>query len=251
MGMGFSLMQIPEMKQTVSLSQTQKQTLKYILSLRLELVHPEFPNMSKGLEGMIKAHEILQDRDSVGVLIGGLSEEVWNQRRTPEDLYKHKDVDVLVLTDHFNLSKQFEGGIDWWLPREEKLSIKSPYTIMENVPVRWYTNGFDVPLSFGSTQRIGLEPGLYIPGPEWVFNMREAEVKAHIDYKITELEVDDNVLERFKSSMKMGTKLPKFLREKFKGYILEDHYEPDYQRAGAIEIEKFDFDTYGAVYRRT
>ena len=85
--------------------------LKQLLRLEQQLKHPEYPNMVKGLKGMQTAHDILQGREASGILIGGLSEAVWNQRRKEEKLYQHKDVDVLVLDDVS--VENFEGGIDW------------------------------------------------------------------------------------------------------------------------------------------
>src|SRR3989344_2154018 len=89
------------------LSQSQKFALKQLLELRLELRHPDLPSVIRGLEGIRVAHQILQKRDSIGILIGGLSEAVWNQRRKPEDLEKHKDVDVAVLDKNFKLEERF------------------------------------------------------------------------------------------------------------------------------------------------
>jgi len=96
------------------LKHSQKLGLKLLLEQKLN--HPEYPNMQKGLQGMQIADKILKERNARGVLIGGLSEAIWNQKRKLDELIAHKDVDVAVLDNHFELNKPFENGIDWWLP---------------------------------------------------------------------------------------------------------------------------------------
>jgi hypothetical protein len=159
---------------------SQKLGLKQLISLRQELVSPVPMDMAKGLEGMNQAHEILQKKEASGVLIGGLSEAVWNQRRKPEELSDHNDVDVLVIDD-VKIEK-FEGAIDWWLPEEGMIKTSSAYSSSSTMFQKWYVNGNGVVLSFGAQKRYSLQPGLYIPDYDWVIEMREAEGRASIDY---------------------------------------------------------------------
>ena len=123
--MRMSLGHYHRLEQRHYLSHAQKLGLKQLLLLEQKLKHPEYPNAARGLCGMQIAHQILQEREAPGVLIGGLSEAVWSQRRKEEDLYKHKDVDVMVLDD-VDIGK-FEGGVDWWLPERGKITLKSSY----------------------------------------------------------------------------------------------------------------------------
>ncbi len=124
LGMNLGHYQRLEQEQMFYPSVAQKLGLKQLLLLESKLKHPGYiPSPVKGLEGMQTAHQILQEREAAGVLIGGLAEAVWNQRRKEEDLYKHKDVDVLVLDD-IDINK-FYGGVDWWLPEQGKITIKS------------------------------------------------------------------------------------------------------------------------------
>ena len=119
-GMGLRLKLSIDYDQRMTLKQ--RSTLKQLINLKQSLTDPIIPNTARGLEGMLSAHKILQSKKCAGVLIGGLSEAIWNQRRTKEQLSLHKDVDVLVLGD-FNYESCFEGGIDWWNPNEERIKI--------------------------------------------------------------------------------------------------------------------------------
>jgi len=123
MSIGLSLGCYPTQKH--SLSHSQRLYLNQVLEQLQTLRHPEFPNAAKGLDGMLAADSILKSRNSSGVLIGGLCEEVWNQQTKPEDLLKHKDVDVLVLNPEFELQQNFEGGIDWWLEKQGRIKVAS------------------------------------------------------------------------------------------------------------------------------
>tara|TARA_Y100000031_G_C8164741_1_gene358742 strand:+ start:216 stop:1004 length:789 start_codon:yes stop_codon:yes gene_type:complete len=246
--LGMGLGHYQRLEQRHYLSHAQKLGLKQLLKLELKLKHPEYPNAVKGLEGMQIAHQILQEREASGVLIGGLSEAVWNQRRKEEDLYKHKDVDVLVLDDA-EVDK-FEGGVDWWLPERGKITLKSDYGSVEGVDKQWYVNGNGVVLSFGAQKHDQLPPGLYIPDSEWVIDMREAEAEAHIDYGRVDVEFDGDVFEKFRAHIekRVKTRLPKFIREAFQGYVLSPHYESDDSKVYAVGLERFDLETLRGIH---
>lgn len=243
------------------LRHAQKLGLKQLFLLEQKLRHPEYPNAVKGLKGMQTAHQILQKREASGVLIGGLSEAVWNQRRKEDDLDKHKDVDVLVLDD--TDIGRFEGGVDWWLPERGKISFKSSYGTVEGYEEQWYVNGNGVVLSFGAhkcdhtglvlpygTQLDQISPGLYIPDSKWVINMREAEAEAHIDYGRVDVTFDDDVFEKFRAHIRkrVKTKLPGFIAQEFRGYILSPHYESDNSKVYAVRVKKFDLETLRGIH---
>jgi len=232
------------------LSKTQKLGLKHLLQLELKLRHPDYPNAVKGLEGMQVAHEILQEKGLTGILIGGLSEAVWNQKTTEDDLNKHKDVDVMVLDETSSIDK-FEGGVDWWLLRQGKITLRFDYTSVEGFDQQWYENGNNAKLSFGARIDYRLNPGLYIPDYEWVINMREAEVVAHVDYNSVNIDVDESVLEKFRKHIKkrVKTKLPPFIKEAFKGHILSPRYEKDRDKVYSVEVVTFDLETLTGINR--
>ncbi len=215
--------------------------LKQMFLLEQKLKHPEYPNSARGLEGMKLAHQILQERKTSGILIGGLSEAVWSQKRKEEDLYKHKDVDVLIL--NYSVEK-FEGGIDWWLPNEGRITLSSDVVRSKGADAKWYKNGNDVILSFGVEERNQLAPGLYIPDREWVIEMREAEAEANVDYSRIDASFDDEVFKKFRTHIerRVKTRLPKFILETFKDFILSLDYESDWRKVKSIEIERFDIE---------
>ncbi|MDA0375902.1 MAG: hypothetical protein O3A80_01145 [bacterium] len=233
----------------LELSQEQKLGLKHLLLLEQKLRHPDIPNASKGLEGMQIAHEILRTREAVGILIGGLAEAVWSQRRKPEDLAKHKDVDVAVLDDTFELKEKFEGGIDWWMSKSGKITIGSDASSIEGVQKQWHENGNGVVLSFGINKGSELRPGLYIPDSEWVVDMREYEADANVDYGRISAEFDEDVFEKFREQVRrrVKTRLPKFIREAFKDYILSGDYESDGEKIDAVNLDRFDLETIRGI----
>jgi hypothetical protein len=249
LGMSLSLGCYQRCEQRHYLSQAQKLGLKQLLLLEQKLKHPEYPNVVKGLEGMQTAHQILQERGASGVLIGGLAESVWNQRRKPEDLYKNKDVDVAVLDDHFELGDNFEGGVDWWIPQNGEITLRSDASRVEGIQKKWYENGNGVILSFGVNRNTKLNPGLYIPDSEWVVDMREYEADANVDYGRVEAEFDEDVFEKFRDKVRerVKTRLPRFVREAFADYVLSPHYEGDYDKRTAVDLERFDLETIRAI----
>lgn len=231
---GLSCVQIQSAN--LSLSQKQKFLLKQMCRLSLTLKDPSCGiKPEKGLEGMLTADEILKEEQSVGVLIGGLSEKVWNQRRKQEELYQHKDVDVLVLDKEFDVS-DFEGGIDWWLPKEGRLDVVYLGGNAE-IPKKWWTNANNTVLAFGINQNYELKPGLYIPDRADVLRIKTAEAEAFLNSGDG---VDEDVSYAFRRSLerKIKTKLPKFIREKFKDQILSLDYG-EYPLYCAVEIDTY------------
>lgn len=225
----------------VKLNTEQRMGLKHLISLGQTLRDkPKHPSPRTGLDGMQTAHQILQERQAVGVLIGGLSEAVWNKRRTMGDLDRHKDVDVAVLDSSFHLTEKFEKGIDWWLPRTGKVAIKDDRSTIYQQQ-RWLENGNGVALSFDIDNEHSsyLRPGLYLPTPEWIMNMREYEVSANIDYDRIHGMIDDDVLDKLRAHIHKRVKicLAKSVKEVFSDYILPD----------VIELKKFTLPQISAI----
>ncbi|VVB78301.1 Uncharacterised protein [uncultured archaeon] len=240
MGLSLGCYQIQAQKQT--LSHAQRLCLKQVLEVLQTLKHPEFPNAAKGLDGMLIADNILKSRNGTGVLIGGLAEEVWNKRTKLQDLYNHKDVDVLVLNKDFELKEDFEGGIDWWLPNQGRIKINSGSNYLEKNS-EWNENLNTVILGFYADtfhkRPTLLRPGLYIPSSDFVIEMRRYEAFSRIDFPKVNVEIDDNFENTFNNRMrqKIKTSLPKFIVDKFKGQILSDKYERDYGKIDEIRLQ--------------
>ena len=94
------------LEQGLRLSSEQRLKCEQLLKLESQLHHEPFEAV-RGLEGMHAANELLKERKSVGILIGGLAEEVWKGDKTRTELENHKDVDVLVLSKDFQLDGEF------------------------------------------------------------------------------------------------------------------------------------------------
>ncbi|MBU1203504.1 MAG: hypothetical protein KKG60_00350 [Nanoarchaeota archaeon] len=214
-------------EQTLRIEQKQKVNmrclarLEYLLLLNKRLKHRVFPGALRGWEGLQSAHKVLVDRNSSGVLIGGLSEKLWNPEVNKEDLYNSKDVDVLVLDKSFELSKKFEFGIDWWTPKSERITFRLGGGKVEYIKCEWLENGHGIPLSFGVDKKHPLDPGLYIPNREWIVRMREYESDAHIDYGRVEVNFDGDTFEKFRDLVRgrMKDNLPDFIYQEFQGHI--------------------------------
>lgn len=238
-----------EVRQSQRLVHAQKQVLSTLLALKQELRAPETPNAIKGLDGMEIAHKILQERQAVGLLIGGLSEAVWNQKRKVEELAARKDVDVMVVTRNFQIENPFEGGIDWWLPRSGQIEISTDAVGGYGIPVQWWENGYDVILKFGVRIHADLEPGLYIPGSDWVVSMRRTELSASLDYKKVSVEIDTDIDEAFERKMRkegLGRALMPAVRSEFAGFILDEKYSA---QDIFINLEEVDLETQAGINR--
>jgi len=249
MAMGMRLKLGPEIKQKLEIGPKQRIAIKEMLRLRLALRHPELPEMKSGIEGLKMGHKILEERQKVGILVGGLSEAVWNGKRTAEELTQHKDVDIMILgKNETGIVNKFEGGIDWWLPKTEVLEVSAA----QRLRYTWWENGNGVILSFGIRERFELKPGLYIPGPNWVIQMRESETLARLSHTDFPEASDYEVSEGFKNAMKKEVKstLAPTIAEEFKGRILSDAYADTYQVFDAVEIEEFSPSSWQVISRK-
>lgn len=220
------------MGQSMELSQRmtpeQRAELRLVQELRMNLVEPDVPNATRGMEGLRIANQILIERNSIGILIGGIARSVWKQNRKPEELAAHKDVDVLVLNPEFKLSENFEGGIDWWLPENGRITVKDDVTWME-VGMDWWVNANDVVLNYKvhPAERLQreLSPGLHLPVIEDVVEMEARVAEGMIDERVNISNVDE-LLEYYKESIrkKMGTSLIRNVREETGLKVLDKKY---------------------------
>ena len=199
--------------QKIILSKSQRQELKLVL--RQELGHPDFPDALKGFDGMILADNVLKNQESVGLLVGSLSKSVWNNRTKEEDLEKHYDTDVLVMDENFDS----ELGIDWFLPKTEIIRGGMLAGDIEE-QVTYFQNKYNyiVPGSVSQNPMISLEPGLYIPGRDFVV---DGYVSAYLQKSgLGGLDhyVDEDVIDMVRKNVEkkgIRTAVPKFIRERF------------------------------------
>ncbi|MDP3956649.1 MAG: hypothetical protein Q8P97_01490 [bacterium] len=177
--MGFEMRMGLQQRQELRLNHKQKLKLEQLLKLEQELHHPEIPEAARGIKGMVLADTILKAKAGVGLLVGGLAETVWKTSASPEDLNSHKDVDVLVLGNGFPLEKEFEGGIDWWLPKKKKFDRISSSSggNMIDIIAEWYENGNGIVLRYYPEYSADLKPGLYIPSPDIVTAIKSTELE--------------------------------------------------------------------------
>lgn len=178
----------------IQLSHRQKLELKQLLEIRQQLVTEPPPEAKTGLEGIGEAHKILQAKKFRGVLIGSLAADIW-KTGDHESLARHKDVDVAIIptTEEDVDMGTFEGGIDWWEPQRKKLDVKDDYGAIHG-EFTWWENGngavIGVGLELEKKESRLLAPGLYIPTPEWLVNMRIQEILARTE----ESKVSDEAL---------------------------------------------------------
>ncbi|MBI4407127.1 MAG: hypothetical protein HY565_01355 [Candidatus Kerfeldbacteria bacterium] len=174
------------LRQDHRLTHEQRLELKQLLLLRQELQSPAPMEAVKGLEGIGVANKLLQQKGLRGILIGSVAVDIW-KTADPSSLSGHKDVDVAVLPiDHGDMDfEQFEGGIDWWLPRQEHLEVKEQSSRREGT-FQWWENGNEVVIGFGlrlsNVKGVpNIPAGLSIPTPRWLANMQYAETLARQD----------------------------------------------------------------------
>ena len=146
--------------QVQELSFEQKFGLEQLLAVRKRLKHSSYKKAVKGFEGMKVADEYLKRNDASGVLIGGLSEAIWDRNRSDEYLtYHHKDVDVAVIKGDSELFRGFDEGVDWWVLQNGKVDISSYYTEGFGVEKEWDENGNGVIPTFLSKRRDTVHEG--------------------------------------------------------------------------------------------
>jgi hypothetical protein len=229
------------------MTQKQKMCLNFLLGFRM-ILKDQTKTTIKGVEGLREANKILLKRRAAGILIGGLSESIWNKTRRPEHFLKHKDVDVLVLDDHFQISESLDGGIDWWLPHKENITLDNSVTIMNNIETNWYENCNGVILNF--IMKGKLDFGLHIIDSSKIIEMREVEAKSNIDKSIMSEGIDQVVFDRFHKRLRnsIKTRVPEFISKEFQ--ILSSSYGNDHKQ---VDIDGVDLDTIRGIklYKKT
>jgi hypothetical protein len=233
--MGIGLTLTPAIRQ--ALSEQQTIALNHLLQLKVLLQSPVQPDAVRGFEGMKGADSMLKERGGVGVLIGGVAETAWNMRRTREQLAGRKDVDVMVLSPDFELECDCEGGIDWWLPQSGRIEIRNEFE-SSSADLTWWENANETVLAFTVGLTKELKPGLYIPGPEWIADMRWVEACASVDRRV-DLEIDWDVEENFKNKIRryVHYRLPAFIRSSFSDQVLYGPYFGNWNIENALELD--------------
>lgn len=230
------------------LSQAQEKELKQLLLQAQILPHPEIPNATKGLDGLIVADEILKQRNACGFVVGSLSKAVWNARRTKEELAWHYDTDVIVPDFSFELEKPFEGGIDWWLPKNCFVEYSNTFG-GGKLFVDFYENGNGCIFPGTLKKQYDLEPGLHIPGRESVIDgyLTAALVKSGKGDVL--IDSDNLVFEEFRNKLRKSvkTRVPKFIEKPFEGKILELEYGVPYYKTCAFQVQGFIPEVYSQI----
>lgn len=244
MNLTLSHHQSHKQSQTIS----QRTILANLISLRCELQSPVPPCVVRGIEGLEVADALLKERHATGILIGGLAETVWKKEVTQEDLFEHKDVDVLVLNEDFVLREKFEDGIDWWLPKKDRLLRRSDFGIV-HLNASWWENGNSIVLSFYAQTNEILPSGLFIPRPSWIVEMRWEEAIANLDPRVTVEDDLEQVEFTFRKNLtrRMGHSLPPFLRERFERQILPQNYRTEVSATDPITIFGQEFADRAAI----
>jgi hypothetical protein len=158
-----------------------RQELKQLLS-QVNLTVPALPDMigmKKGQEALVIADKILEENHGIGIVIGSTSVDLHNSKADNQQLEKHSDLDVLVLTPGFTLKDKFQGGIDWWVPKTVKLKIQSSYYPTGVLEKNIYVNGAGIYLRADVVNHgdlNGLKPGLYMTDREFLKDLTESVV---------------------------------------------------------------------------
>jgi len=143
---------------------------------QLQLLEQEDPvplNAVTGLEGLRAADRILKERNAVGVVIGSTAEALWNRRVKDKDLKNRNDVDVLVLSQGFTLKEPFEGGIGLVASERQVLQVFYRGSVSPSeMPTEFWTNGNSAFLRAGIQYWGNQEPGLYLPGRDFLIILR-------------------------------------------------------------------------------
>lgn len=236
-------------EQNLHLTHEQKLAYKHLLNIYQTLRTPVPDNALRGLDGLIEADTILKQNNSTGILIGGLAEEIWSQKRTKEQLEKHKDVDVLILDNNFQ-PEDFEGGIDWWVRRNARIQTSSS-NVKTDTTETWYENAAGVVLTYLVNSHYQYRKGLYLPSDSLVIDTRLLECETRIDYNTMEGDFDTEAFEKLENQIrkKVKTRVPKFIREIFKDQILSETYNNDYEQTSGLVLHDLKLETLRAIIK--
>ena len=242
------VIQTQRQTQVCSLSLTQKLLLKHILALRQELLPPSFPNPIKGFPGMLAARKYLIEQGAVGLLVGGLADAIWDPERTEDELFKHKDVDVLILSASQPFEK-FAERIDWWEPREYLFeTVHGTSSVIHNMTCRYWVNGCEVALCYRVRSETLLRPGLYFPSPDCALAIRVQEAYALIDDARVTVEGDERLfVTELRKELGIKTELPPFLISEFGRATLPYYESPEGHRRFAFSVSAVPLDEQKAL----
>lgn len=182
--------------QTQKLETNQRQELANRLNVVLETPAPK--EVIVGIEGMLKAGEILQKNNEVGILIGGMAKKCW-ERTTDVIDFDKKDVDVLVISKNNKESSiNFGQGIDWWLPKNKHVEFKNDFNSIINTENIYFTNVNNVVLRFRIKLPENVNPGLYIMDLEQLITMQYVEATSKLNIKNEDPLVEDTFYEHYR-----------------------------------------------------
>lgn len=228
----------------------QSMGIKALLALRQELHSTKPQNALRGIEGLEFADAELKKQVATAVLIGGMAEAVWHPNYTDKDLRRSKDVDVFVLSKDFVPDEESARKIDFWLPTNDVITVADRGATRGKLQT-WWSNENQVVLGFGVNQLLTLKPGLYIPAPDWIADMRLTEALARVDTQkgvlCTSLEVPDLFKERILRTMKAG--LPNCIAKPFSGQVLHSKYLPNIDSFQALQLYSVDLEDQRGIKR--
>jgi hypothetical protein len=165
--------------------------------------HPPVP--LTGIRGLKKADAILKEKNAIGFIVGPTGQALWNEKTTEEELTNLKGIDIIVLTEGFDIGK-FRGGINWWrlvtesIPTESGAQTEQLFINSNNVFLRADLS-FKTPLR--DLEGKPLKPGLYLSSKEFNIELsaRAAQIGADENLQIN----GDNLQDlRDKLAQKMG-----------------------------------------------
>ena len=200
--------------------------------LKQQLLSPfDFPNASTGLEAAKKAHEVLLERKAVGVIMGGFMRAA-HQGHGWKRLGQRKDLDVLVLNKDFQLARPFEAGIDWWLPREERLRVVGDASISDETLIRYF-NCNEVCLWYSlCADEFRYGNGLYLLNHETLIEIMLHEALVGLKGTVSDIDVIDEYRERLQN--RFSKDIAKGV-ERFFGKRICNHYGVDEFSIRAME----------------
>lgn len=156
-----------ELRQDIRMDINIKQKIsQYLLH---DASHPDIPDATKGVEGLIAADKYLKQIGACGIVIGSMAKLLSHSPRSldiADDEYRNifesqKDVDIIVLSDKDITSKvnRFQEGIDWWYPVRKKFASAAG-----NIEETVFVNGHGIVLKYVPTyEDIGdLQQGIAI-----------------------------------------------------------------------------------------
>ncbi|MGB3113299.1 MAG: hypothetical protein WBC00_01590, partial [Candidatus Omnitrophota bacterium] len=246
MGLGGRLQLNLEMAEQLETKLKMKLKQLMGLTIRIEKEDPVPPEAKVGLEGLREADRILKEHGAVGIVIGSTGIDLYNGRKKDEDLEKHSDIDVVVLTAASQLKKpfeKFEGGIDWWFPEElpGNMNIKDAHGARVK---RIFVNGNGVFMKAGvevdtKLARVKLPgSGLYLPARDFAVDLTECTAMALVD---PEIEVDLATKDRFRR------KVDRDVIRKTMSPVWRDNFGGKVLHKALLETVEFDLKTVAAI----